>query len=118
VPARLSLNHWALAGEWTLTAGAAVLNAPRGRIAYRFHARDLHCVMGPAKRDAPVHFRVSIDGQPPGRAHGVDTDEAGLGTAVDQRMYQLIRQQGPNVDRTFEVEFTDGGVETFSFTFG
>jgi thiol-disulfide isomerase/thioredoxin len=117
-PARLSLNQWALAGEWTVGRQATVLSSPTGRIVYRFHARDLHLVMGPPRRESPVRFRVSIDGQRPGPAHGLDVDEGGNGTAVEQRLYQLIRQPKPIVDRQFEIEFLDAGVETFAFTFG
>ena len=107
--ARLSLNHWALSGDWTMKKGAAVLNKPGGRIAYRFHARDLHLVMGPAARGTSVRFRVLIDGQPPGAAHGIDVDEEGIGTVSEQRLYQLIRQSKPIADRLFEIEFLDSG---------
>jgi thiol-disulfide isomerase/thioredoxin len=117
-PARLQLNHWALAGDWTVEKPFIALNKPNGRIAYRFHARDLHLVMGPAARGTSVRFRVLIDGQPPGAAHGVDVDEQGNGTVTEQRMYQLIRQQQPIADRQFEIEFLDPGVQAFSFTFG
>ena len=117
-PARLSLNQWALSGEWTVTDQATVLNKANGRIAYRFHARDLHLVMGPAMRGAPVRFRVLIDGQPPGAAHGFDVDEQGNGTVTEQRLYQLIRQPKPIADRQFEIEFLDPGVEAYAFTFG
>jgi thiol-disulfide isomerase/thioredoxin len=117
VPARLALNQWALAGEWTMGRQATVLSSPNGRIAYRFHARDLHLVMGPP-RQGSVRFRVSIDGLPPGPAHGLDVDAGGNGTVVEPRLYQLIRQPKPIVDRQFEIEFLDPGVETFSFTFG
>jgi len=117
-PARFSLNHWALAGEWTVGRGATVLHAANGRIAYRFHARDLHLVMGPAARGASVRFRVLIDGQPPGAAHGSDVDDQGNGTVTEQRLYQLIRQPKPIADRQFEIEFLDAGVEAFAFTFG
>ena len=65
-----------------------------------------------------VRFRVSIGGQPPGPAHGVDLDEGGNGTVVEPRLYQLIRQPKPIIDRQFEIEFLDAGVETFAFTFG
>jgi hypothetical protein len=74
--------------------------------------------MGVPGGESPVRFRVSIDGQPPGPAHGLDVDEDGNGTVVEQRLYQLIRQPKPIVDRTFEMEFLDAGVETFAFTFG
>ncbi|HET9001915.1 MAG TPA: thioredoxin family protein [bacterium] len=118
VPARLSLNYWALSGDWTVKTQAIVLNKANGRIAYRFHARDLHLVMGPAARGTSVRFRVLIDGQPPGVAHGVDVDDQGNGTVAVQRLYQLIRQSKPIVDRQFEIEFLDSGVEAFVFTFG
>jgi thiol-disulfide isomerase/thioredoxin len=117
-PERLRLNHWALAGEWTMGSEATVLHAANGRIAYRFHARDLHLVMGPAARGTSVRFRVFIDGQTPGAAHGIDVDEQGNGTVTDQRLYQLIRQPKPIADRQFEIEFLDAGVEAFVFTFG
>ena len=117
-PTKLALNQWALAGEWTIGRQAVVLSGDRGRIAYRFHARDLHLVMGPSRRERPVRFRVSIDGQSPGPARGLDADEAGNGTVIDQRLYQLIRQPNPIVDRQFEIEFLDAGVETLAFTFG
>jgi len=97
---------------------ATVLGSPNGRIAYRFHARDLHLVMGPPQRGTSVRFRVSLDGHPPGPAHGVDVDGGGRGTIVEPRLYQLIRQQAPIGDRLFEIEFLDAGVETFAFTFG
>jgi thiol-disulfide isomerase/thioredoxin len=117
-PARLRLNQWALSGDWTVEKQATVLNKANGRIAYRFHARDLHLVMGPAARGAAVRFRVLIDGKPPGAAHGFDIDEQGNGTASEQRLYQLIRQSKPVADRQFEIEFLDPGVQAFAFTFG
>ena len=117
-PARVKLNDWALSGAWTVKKDAIVLNKVSGRIAYRFHARDLHLVMGPAVRGAAVRFRVLIDGQPPGAAHGTDVDDQGNGTVAEQRLYQLIRQPNPVVDRQFEIEFLDPGVEAFAFTFG
>ena len=118
IPAQLRLNHWALSGDWTVGKQATLLNTPNGRIVHRFHARDVHLVMGPAVRGTPVRFRVLIDGKPPGAAHGIDIDAQGNGTATEQRLYQLIRQQSPIVDRLFEIEFLDPAVETFSFTFG
>jgi len=95
-----------------------VLNTANGRIAYRFHARDLHLVMGPAARGTSVRFRVFLDGQAPGEASGSDVDEQGNGTVTDPRLYQLIRQPKPIADRRFEIEFLDAGVEAFVFTFG
>jgi thiol-disulfide isomerase/thioredoxin len=118
LPPRLSLNHWALAGEWTVNKGAVQLNQANGRIAYRFHARDLHLVMGPSPGNTAVRFRVLIDGQPPAAAHGSDVDDQGRGTVTEQRLHQLIRQPRPITDRQFEIEFLDPGVEAFSFTFG
>jgi len=117
-PARLGLNQWALAGDWTTRSQAAVLHSASGRIACRFHARDLHLVMGTAPQQPRVRFRVSIDGQPPGSARGVDVDTAGNGTVAEPRLYQLVRQPKPIGDRRFEIEFLDSGVEAFAFTFG
>jgi hypothetical protein len=95
-----------------------VLSKPNGRIAFRFHARDLHMVLGPAAAGSQVRFRVLIDGKPPGAAHGGDIDAQGNGTVTEQRMYQLIRQQQPVGDRTFEIEFLDPALEAYVFTFG
>ena len=117
-PGRLALNQWSLVGEWTFGKQATALNKASGQIVYRFHARDVHLVMGPPRAASPVRFRVTIDGQPPGVAHGLDVDESGSGTASEQRLYQLIRQPKPIVDRTFAIEFLDAGIEAFSFTFG
>jgi thiol-disulfide isomerase/thioredoxin len=116
--ARLSLNAWGLSGDWTVGADAILLNEPSGRIACQFHARDLHLVLGPAARGTTVRFRVFIDGRPVGAAHGVDVDDEGNGTVVEQRMYQLIRQPQPIGNHRFEIEFLDAGVEAFVFTFG
>lgn len=118
IPARLGLNQWSVSGDWTMEKQAAVLNEANGRLAYRFHARDLHLVMGPAEQGGRVRYRVLIDGQPPGAAHGADVDEQGIGSVTEQRLYQLIRQPNPIVDRQFEIEFLDPGVEAFVFTFG
>jgi len=118
LPARLRLNEWALSGEWTRQKEAATSNKVNAKITYRFHARDLHLVMGPASRGAPVRFRVLLDGKPPGAAHGVDVDSEGGGVLAEPRMYQLIRQPAPIEDRELEIEFLDPGAEVFSFTFG
>ncbi len=117
-PAELRLNHWALAGDWTMEEQAAAPNQAGGRIACRFHARDLNLVMGPAAPGTPLSFRVLLDGQPPGTAHGIDIDGQGRGTASQQRLYQLIRQPGPITDHTFEITFPDPGVQAYAFTFG
>jgi thiol-disulfide isomerase/thioredoxin len=118
IPAHLGRNQWALSGDWTIRDQPASLHTAGGSIAFRFHARDLHLVMGPASRDTSVSFRVRIDGQAPGPAHGTDVDPQGNGTVREQRLYQLIRQPEPIADRTFEIEFFDPGVEAFVFTFG
>ena len=118
IPSRLALNQWALKGEWTVGRQATVMNGASGGIAYRFHARDLHLVMGTPRPESPVRFRVSLDGQPPGPAPGVDVDSDGNGSVAEPRLYQLIRQQQPILDRQFAIEFLDTGVEAFAFTFG
>jgi thiol-disulfide isomerase/thioredoxin len=117
-PERLRLNQWALSGDWTVEPQATLLDEANGWIAYRFHARDLHLVMGPAAPGTSIRFRVLIDGQPPGVAHGTDVDDQGSGTVTEQRLYQLVRQPGPVTDRTFEITFLDPGVQAYAFTFG
>jgi thiol-disulfide isomerase/thioredoxin len=117
-PKKLMLNQWALSGNWTVKKQAVMLNKPNGKITYRFQARDLHLVMGPANQGASVRFRVLIDGSAPGNAHGIDIDELGNGTVTQQRLYQLVRQPKSISDRLFEIEFFDSDVETFAFTFG
>jgi cytochrome c biogenesis protein CcdA/thiol-disulfide isomerase/thioredoxin len=117
-PARLSLNDWGLAGDWKVGAEHATLGAADGRIVYRFHARDLHLVLGPAANGKPVRFRVSIDGAEPGKDHGTDVATDGTGTVTEQRLYQLVRQSGDVKDHTFAIEFLDPGVEAYAFTFG
>ncbi len=118
VPGRLGRDEWALSGNWTVADDAITLNAAKGQIAYRFHARDLHLVMGPSAPGASVNFRVRIDGQPPGSARGEDVDEHGNGTVSEPRLHQLIRQPGPVTDRTLEITFLDPGVQVYAFTFG
>ena len=115
---RLSLNQWGLAGTWKVSAESAVLQTTPGKIVFRFHARDLHLVLGPTMDGQPVRFTVKLDGTAPGEDHGSDTDASGAGTVQDHRLYQLIRQKGPVEDRTFEIEFLDPGVQAFAFTFG
>jgi len=117
-PPELRRNQWALSGVWRIDSVPVLLNEPGGSISYQFHARDLHLVMGPPAGSPPARFRVRLDGEPPERAHGVDVDQSGNGTAEYQRMYQLIRQPTPSGDRLFEIEFLDAGVEAFVFTFG
>jgi thiol-disulfide isomerase/thioredoxin len=118
VPAELRRNEWALSGNWTIDEQATTLNSPSGRIAYRFHARDLNLVMGPAAPGTAVPFRVLVDGEPPGANHGTDVDDQGLGQMVQPRLYQLIRQRSPIADRTFEIAFPESGARAYAFTFG
>jgi cytochrome c biogenesis protein CcdA/thiol-disulfide isomerase/thioredoxin len=117
-PSRLEANQWALGGNWTVGGQSAVLDKARGRIAYRFHARDLHLVLGSTAPGHPVRIKVTIDGKPPGEDHGIDIDAQGKGVVDGQRLYQLVRQRGAVADRRFEIEFLDPGVEAFAFTFG
>jgi thiol-disulfide isomerase/thioredoxin len=117
-PSRIGLNEWALSGDWTVDRYATVLNAADGRIAFRFHARDLHLVMTPAAGVASVRFRVLIDGRAAGPDHGIDVDEQGDGKVIEPRLYQLIRQRGDVTERTFEIAFIDPGAEVYAFTFG
>ncbi len=117
-PYPLGPNQWGLTGRWTIGEEKSVSAAAGTRITFYFHARDLHLVLGPGAGNKPVRFKVTLDGQPPGTAHGMDTDEAGNGTVTGQRLYQLIRQQGMIGNRTFGIEFLDPGVEAYAFTFG
>jgi cytochrome c biogenesis protein CcdA/thiol-disulfide isomerase/thioredoxin len=114
----LPLNHWSLAGVWTVGGEFATLGGPSGAIAYRFHARDLHLVMGPSANGEPIRFRVTIDGRPPGADHGVDVDAEGWGSVLDARLYQLVRQSGAVGERTVEIQFFTPGARAYVFTFG
>src|SRR5580704_15694860 len=115
---RLTVNQWALAGNWTVSDEHAALVSAPGKVLFRFHARDLHLVLGPGKNGKPIRFRVRIDGAASGEDHGVDTDAQGEGVVKEYRLYQLVRQKGKVEDRTFEIEFLDPGVQVFAFTFG
>jgi len=117
-PPQLKLNQWGLAGQWIEHLEYAQLNSAGGKIVFRFHARDLHLVLGPSMDGKPIRYRVTIDGRAPGQNHGVDTDAQGNGVVNEQRLYQLIRQSGATLDHTFSIEFLDPGVQAFSFTFG
>ena len=117
-PTHPALNEWGLDGNWEVYIQSAVLKTAGGKIVFRFHARDLHLVLGPTLDGKPVRFRVTIDGQAPGDNHGVDTDAQGNGTVTDHRLYQLVRQKGAVTDHVFAIEFEDPGVQAFSFTFG
>jgi cytochrome c biogenesis protein CcdA/thiol-disulfide isomerase/thioredoxin len=118
VPASPALNAWGLEGQWNIGSERASLAAANGKIVYRFHARDLHLVLGPGADGKPVHFNVLIDGQVPGDAHGSDVAPDGSGTVTEQRLYQLVRQPGDVADHTFTIEFSDAGVAAYAFTFG
>jgi cytochrome c biogenesis protein CcdA/thiol-disulfide isomerase/thioredoxin len=112
------LNDWSLTGDWTVGNERAQSNAADAGIVYRFHARDLHLVLGPATEGKPVRFVVTVDGKPPGAAHGADTDADGQGTVTGQRLYQLVRDPGAVMDHTFDIRFLDPGVQAYAFTFG
>jgi cytochrome c biogenesis protein CcdA/thiol-disulfide isomerase/thioredoxin len=114
----LELNQWGLTGNWTVGGEKATSNNKDDGIVFRFHARDLHLVLGPGPEGGPVHFRVTVDGAAPGDSHGTDIDADGDGVVTGQRLYQLVRQAGPVKDRTFEIHFLDPGVQAFAFTFG
>lgn len=117
-PAQLALNDWGLDGQWNVGLERAISSAPASRIVYRFHARDLHLVLGPGADGKPVRFKVLIDGKAPGDAHGTDVAPDGSGSVTEQRLYQLVRQNGGVTDRTFSIEFLDPGVSAYAFTFG
>jgi cytochrome c biogenesis protein CcdA/thiol-disulfide isomerase/thioredoxin len=117
-PGRMDVNNWGLAGKWVVGSEKASLSGAPGKIIFRFHARDLHLVLGPGKGGKPIRFRVLLDGSAPGDDHGADVDSQGNGTVKEYRLYQLIRQKGKVEDRTFQIEFLDPGVEAFAFTFG
>jgi cytochrome c biogenesis protein CcdA/thiol-disulfide isomerase/thioredoxin len=117
-PGRMDVNNWGLAGEWIVGGERATLADAQGKVVFRFHARDLHLVLGPGKDGKPVRFRVLLDGSAPGDDHGADVNAQGEGTVKDYRLYQLIRQKGKVEDRTFQIQFLDPGVQVYAFTFG
>jgi thiol-disulfide isomerase/thioredoxin len=117
-PARPALNQWGLGGSWKAGAESGTLESAPGKIVFRFHSRDLHMVLGPAKNGTPVRFKIKLNGVAPGDDHGSDSGADGTGEVRQPRMYQLVRQKGPIKDATFEIEFLDPGVEVLSFTFG
>ena len=116
-PPSPALNHWALAGEWTIGRENVVLDQAGGSIAFRFHARDAHLVLSPGARE-PIPFRVLLDGEAPGPSHGVDVDEDGNGLLQDGRLYQLVREHDAVRERTLEITFLEPGAEAYAFTFG
>jgi thiol-disulfide isomerase/thioredoxin len=117
-PAHLTLNHWALSGDWDVEEESAIPNAPGGSVTFRFQARDLNLVLTPPVSDAPVRFTMLLDGQPPGDDHGLDVNDLGEGTVDEPRMYQLVRQRGGAAERVFEITLHDPGVRAYVFTFG
>ena len=118
LPAQPTLNQWGLEGQWMIGSEQAMLKGATGKVGYRFHARDLHLVLGPDQDGKPIRFKVSIDGKAPGDAHGTDVAPDGSGTVTEQRLYQLVRQPGDISDHTFTIEFLDPGVSAYAFTFG
>jgi cytochrome c biogenesis protein CcdA/thiol-disulfide isomerase/thioredoxin len=118
LPGKPALNDWGLEGQWNIGSEQASLNSATGKIAYRFHARDLHLVLGPGADGKPVRFMVTVDGKAPGAAHGMDVAPDGSGQVKEQRLYQLVRQPGDVADHTFTIEFLDAGVAAYAFTFG
>jgi thiol-disulfide isomerase/thioredoxin len=117
LPERLRLNHWALAGEWTIGRENVVLDQAGGSIAFRFHARDAHLVLSPGARE-PLPFRLLLDGEAPGPSHGVDVDEDGNGVLRDGRLYQLVREHDTVGERTLQITFLEPRAEAYVFTFG
>jgi thiol-disulfide isomerase/thioredoxin len=117
-PASPSLNQWGLGGSWNVGPEAAMLQVAPGKLVFRFHSRDLNLILASTKDGKPVRFKVTLDGAAPGENNGVDSAADGAGEIREPRMYQLIRQKGPIVDRTFEIEFLDHGVQALDFTFG
>jgi hypothetical protein len=117
-PVSLRRNEWALAGDWRVGPVPALLTEAGGAIVFEFHARDVNLVMGPPLGHPPVRFRIRLDGQRPGAAHGVDVDEDGNGVLGDGRLYQLVRQTGEIRERTVEITFPEPGAEAYAFTFG
>jgi thiol-disulfide isomerase/thioredoxin len=118
LPDPLERNQWALAGNWTFGSGSSVLNEADGRLVFRFHARDVNLVMGPPEGGSSIPFRVTVDGEPPDDAHGLDVDAGGNGTLDRPRLHQLIREPGSITDRTVEISFLAPGAEAYCFTFG
>jgi hypothetical protein len=116
--ASLRVDQWALSGDWSIESDRVVLARAPGRIAYRFHARDLHLVLGPGSDGRPLRFRVLVDGKPPGADHGTDVDAQGRGTVDAHRLYQLVRRAASDKDALFEIEFLDADAQAYVFTFG
>ncbi|HEX6393994.1 MAG TPA: redoxin domain-containing protein [Acidimicrobiales bacterium] len=117
LPERLRLNQWGLSGAWTIGFESVVVDKSGSGIVFRFHARDAHLVLDSQATD-PIPFRVLLDGEAPGSAHGVDVDEEGMATLREGRLYQLVRQRGAVVERTVEIRFLEPGAEAYVFTFG
>jgi hypothetical protein len=118
VPAHLELNQWALSGQWTIAKDKTVLDSAPGGLSFRFNARDVDLVMGPAADGKPIRFRVELDGAPPGPNHGVDTRADGTGTVIEERLYHLIRQSQQVGEHTVTIRSLDRGVRGYAFTFG
>jgi hypothetical protein len=117
-PYPLQPHQWGFTGRWTIGEEKSTLESAGGKITFRFHARDLHLVLGPGADGKPARFKVTLDGQAPAASHGMDIDADGSGTVTTQRLYQLLRVNGPVSDHTFSIQFLDPGVQAFAFTFG
>lgn len=113
----LQKNNWSLEGRWLIEEERAISKSRSAKIKFRFHARDLHLVLGSMER---IPFKVTIDGKAPKENHGLDTDDDGRGVIQGHRLYQLIRQplEKPIKDHLFEIEFLEQDVEAYAFTFG
>jgi len=118
LPQKPALNDWGLGGSWEVGGESAVSQSQDGKIVFRFHARDLHMVLGSSGQNKSIRYAVRLDGAPPGENHGVDSAPDGSGEVRGPRLYQLIRQKDRVMDRTFEIEFLDSGLRVCSFTFG
>ena len=118
VPIEPRLNAWSLGGGWVQRPEYVESTDAGGTIRMRFHARDLHLVLGPGANGRPIPLRITVDGHAPGRDHGVDVDEQGRGEVTSERLYQLVRQQDAVADHTFEIRFEGAGARAWVFTFG
>ena len=101
-----------------MRAQVTVPDEPGGRIVHRFRGRDVNLVMGGRADGEPVRFRVALDGEAPHGARGLDVDEDGDRDPTEERLYQLIRQEGAIHERTVEITFADAGARAYVFTFG
>ena len=96
-----------------------MLNRADGRIAFRFHARDVNLVLGLRVPGASVPFRVLVDGE---GLQAMRTDSTSTTTATERSpnsgSISWSRERGSITDRTLEIIFLAPGVEAYVFTFG